>query len=155
MDKKLIPIESGHLLTLSYDVNGHIDDFWNLLATTSGLQKWFPELSRQENCLHFTAGDFTDSLAILNEETNKAFAFEWFGATIHFSISKNESTNNHHIVFTEEIPSTVNNLSTDLAGWYNQNQRLRIYANTGHLPEVKALQQDSKDWIDSQLRKKR
>lgn len=155
MNKKLLPTETGYTLTLTYALKGHIDDFWSLLATTSGLQKWFPELTRQENSLRFLAGQSDVSLAILKEEKASAFAFDWFGATNTFIISKNDTMNCHQISFTEEIPSTFEHASRDLAGWYNQNHRLMIYANTGHLPNTMALYQDSQDWINNQLRKKR
>lgn len=155
MNKKLLSTETSHILTLSYDINGYIDDFWSLLTTSSGLQKWFPELSRQENNLGFLAGDFDTNLAIIKEDMSTAFAFDWFGATITFAISQNEPKSSHQISFTEEIPSTFEQSSLDLAGWCNQNQRLMIYANTGHLPDTMALYQDSQDWINSQLRKKR
>lgn len=102
MNKKLLPTETGYTLTLTYDIKGHIDDFWSLLATTSGLQKWFPELTRQENSLRFLAGQSDVSLAILKEEKASAFAFDWFGATITFIISKNDTMNCHQISFTEE-----------------------------------------------------
>lgn len=151
MKRELKPNNDVYQLHLEYVIRTHIHDFWKLLTTTDGLQRWFPELERFGDSLCFTSGDFQQSLAISHEEKEKELTLDWFGANVSFTLRQDGTK--VFVTFDETIPNDFPNMVRDLAGWTNQVYRLKIYAETGFMPDKMAMFNEAQYWVEKEIRK--
>ena len=100
-----------------------------MLATTTGVQQWFPELSvRGEKVLTFDYGKETEEdLEIYKYENPKALHFEWFGGEVEFLLEGDEFQSK--VMLNQRLPLGTENLAQDFAGWQ------KCFENIKHISE--------------------
>ena len=110
------------------------DNIFPLLATTTGVQQWFPELSvRGEKVLTFDYGKETEEdLEIYKYENPKALHFEWFGGEVEFLLEGDEFQSK--VMLNQRLPLDTENLAQDFAGWQ------KCFENIKHISECEKVE---------------
>ncbi len=100
-----------YLLSICYSVSASLVEAWDLLATDSGFDRWFPQLRVEGDKLVFEMEDFRESMDLLAYRPHEAIAYTWDTARVSFSMSQQEQGT--QILFEEEIPVDFGNEYAD------------------------------------------
>ncbi|MFC3927418.1 hypothetical protein ACVR05_09575 [Streptococcus caprae] len=109
------------------------EEVWDLLATSSGLQTWFPQLSIQQMSWEFDTGHSRTSFPIFVEEDRSKLMVEWKQAHLTFVCKDSELT------ITIQHPQTSPELTASdtnfFSLWLNQLDQLSYYLHGMSLSE--------------------
>lgn len=104
---------------------------WELLTTTQGYHKWFPEISaddfKEKEALLFDANGIQEDLPLFQLEEPYTLSYGWAEATVTFTL-RELATDLTVLTFVEDAPVTFPDLVRDLAGWTLQMHHLRAIA---------------------------
>ncbi|WP_086348078.1 SRPBCC domain-containing protein [Candidatus Enterococcus clewellii] len=109
-------------------IHTSVSKVWQLLTTTEGLAKWFPELDAEhlteKNVLTFKADGFKAEMDVLAYDKPTYFKLMWDSGEISFRLKEN-IPNETNLDFLEILPDSFPNLYQDIAGWHYELRRLK------------------------------
>lgn len=123
--------EDNYILQVEYNLRMELSKVWDFIATTQGMNKWFPELNVQETdegkILVFEVDDFREEMKILSYIPNQEISYAWDSAFVCFQLTENNI--NCQLNFTEHIPKNFGNDFTDakkdMAGWLVMHEHIQ------------------------------
>ena len=145
MQHQMILQDGYYLMTIQYPINFSKAQAWHWLATSQGLDIWFPELSIEGEGdsakIVFSMGDFREEMAILEFYEEQLIRYEWDQAVVAFEISGSDKE--PQVTFTERIPADYVNdyedATNDLVGWSIHNERLAAWMKGKNPPAIKDI----------------
>lgn len=109
-------------------ISASLATIWELLTTTTGLSKWFPELKAdqlsEKKILTFEADGFKAEMAVLVYEEMTDFKLMWDTGEVSFHL-KEVMPDETIVEFLEVLPVSFPNLYQDIAGWHYELKRLK------------------------------
>ncbi|WP_071131203.1 hypothetical protein [Enterococcus timonensis] len=115
-------------LTIVENITTTKEELWDLISTTAGYKKWFPEIQANNlpdsQQLFFSANGIKEEMSLLLYDAPYAIKYSWAEATVAFKIAPVEKKL-VQLTFQEIIPTTFPDLVKDLAGWTLQIQHLK------------------------------
>lgn len=114
-------IKDGTDWQLSWQVEGSLstNETWNLIATTEGFAKWFPELHLMENleAIRFYSAEpyIEEKMKLLIYQPTEKIKYEWANGSVAFEITENEQQT--QLTFIEILPKEFSHRINDMAGW--------------------------------------
>ncbi|MBL1226288.1 SRPBCC domain-containing protein [Enterococcus sp. BWR-S5] len=112
-------------------IDTSISEVWQLLTTTAGLEKWFPELKAEQlaekKILTFEADGFKADMEVLAYEEPVHFKIMWDSGEVSFRL-KELLPQETRLEFLEVLPMDFPNLYQDIAGWHYVLKRLKAAA---------------------------
>ncbi|WP_323703464.1 SRPBCC domain-containing protein [Mammaliicoccus sp. Dog046] len=120
--------------TITINIQAPQAHIFKLLATTDGIQQWFPQLSFEEekagSRLLFDLGnDQYEYFNITDYEPKHHIAYTWDNGHVDFTLE--ETNENVQLTFKEALPYTFKTIGNDFTGWYFQIQSVKKLAETG------------------------
>ncbi|HFI0420679.1 TPA: ATPase [Streptococcus suis] len=142
-----------YLLSICYTVPASLVEAWDLLATDSGLARWFPQLRVGGDKLVFEMEDFYETMDLLVYQPHEEIAFNWDTAIVSFSLNRHEQGT--QIFFVEEIPVNFGNefanAQKDMTGWLVQNECIKNLLEGQDLPVRQPLQEKWSAFLEKEL----
>lgn len=118
---------------LSWQVEGSLSPnvTWNLIATTEGFAKWFPELQLMENlkAIRFYSEEpyFEEKMKLLTYQPTEKISYEWADGSLTFEIRENKQQT--QLTFSETLPKEFPHRINDMAGWLVKKEHLSDLLN--------------------------
>lgn len=118
---------------LSWHLEGSltVDETWNLIATTGGFAKWFPELQLMESleAIRFYSEEpyFEEKMKLLIYQPTEKIKYEWANGSVAFEITENEQQT--QLTFIEILPKEFSHRINDMAGWLVKKEHLSDLLN--------------------------
>lgn len=126
-------IKDGTDWQLSWQLKGSlsINETWNLIATTEGFAKRFPELQLMENleAIRFYSAEpyIEEKMKLLIYQPTEKIKYEWAKGSIAFEITENEQQT--QLNFIEILPKEFSHRINDMAGWLVKKEHLSDLLN--------------------------
>ena len=118
---------------LSWQLEGSLstNETWNLIATTEGFAKWFPELHLMENleAIRFYSEElyFEEKMKLLTYQPIEKIKYEWANGSVAFEIT--EKGQQTQLTFIEILPKEFPHRINDMAGWLVKKEHLSDLLN--------------------------
>ncbi len=118
---------------LSWQLEGSLstNETWNLIATTEGFAKWFPELQLMENIevIRFYSEEpyFEKKMKLLTYKPTEKIKYEWANGTVTFEITEKDQQT--QLTFVEILPKEFSHRINDMAGWLVKKEHLSDLLN--------------------------
>lgn len=118
---------------LSWQLEGSLstNETWNLIATTEGFAKWFPELQLMENLevIRFYSEEpyFEEKMKLLTYQPTEKIKYEWANGTVTFEITEKDQQT--QLTFIEFLPKEFPHRINDMAGWLVKKEHLSDILN--------------------------
>lgn len=118
---------------LSWQLEGSLstNETWNLIATTEGFAKWFPELHLMENleAIRFYSEEpyFEEKMKLLTYQPTEKIKYEWANGTVTFEITEKDQQT--QLTFIEFLPKEFPHRINDMAGWLVKKEHLSDILN--------------------------
>ena len=107
------------------------NETWNLIATTEGFAKWFPELQLMENLevIRFYSEEpyFEEKMKLLTYQPTEKIKYEWANGTVTFEITEKDQQT--QLTFIEFLPKEFSHRINDMAGWLVKKEHLSDLLN--------------------------
>lgn len=126
-------IKDGTDWQLSWHLEGSlsVDETWNLIATTEGFAKWFPELQLMENLeaiRFYSEGPyFEEKMKLLTYQPTEKISYEWANGSVAFEITEKDQQT--QLTFIESLPKEFPHRINDMAGWLVKKEHLSDLLN--------------------------
>lgn len=118
---------------LSWQLEGSLstNETWNLIATTEGFAKWFPELQLMENleAIRFYSEEpyFEEKMKLLTYQPTEQIKYEWANGSVAFEITEKDQQT--QLTFIESLPKEFPHRINDMAGWLVKKEHLSDLLN--------------------------
>lgn len=118
---------------LSWQLEGSLstNETWNLIATTEGFAKWFPELQLMENleAIRFYSAEpyIEEKMKLLTYQPTEKISYEWTEGLVTFELTVNEQQT--QLTFIEILPKEFPHRINDIAGWLVKKEHLSDLLN--------------------------
>lgn len=107
------------------------NETWNLIATTEGFAKWFPELQLMENleAIRFYSEEpyFEEKMKLLTYQPIEKIKYEWANGSVAFEITEKDQQT--QLTFIESLPKEFPHRINDMAGWLVKKEHLSDLLN--------------------------
>ncbi|MCJ0574650.1 hypothetical protein [Enterococcus cecorum] len=107
------------------------NEICNLIATTEGFAKWFPELHLMENleAIRFYSEElyFEEKMKLLTYQPIEKIKYEWANGSVAFEIT--EKGQQTQLTFSETLPKEFPHRINDMAGWLVKKEHLSDLLN--------------------------
>ena len=107
------------------------NETWNLIATTEGFAKWFPELHLMENleAIRFYSEEpyFEEKMKLLTYQPTEKISYEQANGSVTFEITENEQQT--QLTFIESLAKEFSHRNNDIAGWLVKKEHLSDLLN--------------------------
>lgn len=126
--------DQGAYQTLKINIEKDSETVFNLLSTTEGVQKWFPQLSFEERIVggkvtfHMDEQDDVE-MEITAFEDNIAIGYTWSTGAVRFDLY--DSGSETVLILDEFLPFDFSHIILDFSGWQFQIQSIKSVAETG------------------------
>ncbi|MCI8279215.1 SRPBCC domain-containing protein [Staphylococcus xylosus] len=126
--------DQGAYQTLKINIEKDSETVFNLLSTTEGVQKWFPQLSFEERIVggkmtfHMDEQDDVE-MEITAFEDNIAIGYTWSTGAVRFDLY--DSGSETVLILDEFLPFDFPHIILDFSGWQFQIQSIKSVAETG------------------------
>ncbi|WP_436936977.1 SRPBCC domain-containing protein [Staphylococcus xylosus] len=145
----------GAYQTLKITIEKDSETVFNLLSTTEGVQKWFPQLSFEERIVggkmtfHMDEQDDVE-MEITAFEDNIAIGYTWSTGAVRFDLY--DSGSETVLILDEFLPFDFPHIILDFSGWQFQMQSIKSVAETGRSLDQNEYDFDSvKDEVETKL----
>lgn len=147
--------DQGAYQTLEITIEKDSETVFNLLSTTEGVQKWFPQLSFEERIVggkmtfHMDEQDDVE-MEITAFEDNIAIGYTWSTGAVRFDLY--DSGSETVLILDEFLPFDFPHIILDFSGWQFQMQSIKSVAETGRSLDQSEYDFDSvKDEVETKL----
>ncbi|NMA80414.1 MAG: hypothetical protein GX966_00510 [Jeotgalicoccus halophilus] len=135
------------------EINSSKEEIFAHLATTKGIQEWFPELSfKGPKRMVFNLGnDEYAKMDVLRYDNPNFIHFTWDTGEVEILLE--DAENSTQLILNERLPSSFDNVARDFAGWQFKTESIKSIAEGGEALEIDkdtftALQKDIEKQLD-------
>ncbi|NMA65211.1 MAG: hypothetical protein GX957_03080 [Clostridiaceae bacterium] len=127
------------------EISSTPEEIFPYLATTKGVQQWFPELSyRGSEELRFDLGDGTyEDMEVMRYDNPNVIHFTWATGEVEILLEGNEDKT--QLILNERLPLSFETVAQDFTGWQFKVKSIKNFIEQGetveHDPELFASEQ--------------